>query len=1398
MDTNELRQFSQTFWVSSCVKTIMDEISSLDWDVVAKDGYEYEWVQEYIAEIKNFLMHPNKNNESFNVIMRAWIKDVLEIDAGVIVKVFDVNSYDFMQIEPKSGAPMLKPLGQRKMTELYVRDGASFLKEIDKFGFNKGYWQYSYQIPAHPMWFNRDEIVYCVEHPRSMSTYGYARTQAILDIIKSLHYSTLYNKRFFEESPIPDGALSLLDTNEVEMKAFLSWWNTEFKAQPHKLAVINKDVKWQPFNVTNRELEFLDTQKWYFNMVISMFGLTPSELGITEGLNRATSATQAELVKRKGIRPFLKLFENYINMGIIPEFQYEGVEFQFIYDDPAEKLARLTNWQMELSMSVKTPNEVREEMGLEPIEGGDVPANQQSRFVTGGQPEGGAEAAGEQQGNEAPVKEENDDTEGGREMAEDGQAQGYSETLSREEAQNKQRLAATDAEVKQRVHNPYSTSNRPVGGFKAAKGVDFPAASAALPKESERFIAQPSAPKVSDQRRNDLGFATHAGTFDANEVRMGIEEEREHSGSLGLVEAELMIIVLDHLKKDPNYYSKLQQDSSKSLKKKENFLKGETQTLNGKEGHWVTSRGKHIFITSEGAALDAGGKPVEGMGEAKPKKPAAEEEKPEKPEEPKKPEEKPAEEERPPFSRLHLPVKPTDKEVKELEGKLLQWSKVSWGEETTEDPKVAGFMLSDGRMTKSGSEGQRGDDHRIAGNFLPEKYKHELEEGTRWTNLTTFMHLTGAIRTQFGGEYAGLSFVKAPSHDQMAKLRHAFESGAASLPLAADYESAMEVGGIPIRSAEFDNFKDFEKFVSDIRAEQEEDANLAPEEKQVIEKFLRKSKGQGAHIDFADEKEFKIIVDKGHYALLSAGRNPSSEEDAKLSDAQLKARNNALEKDLISKGYVFTRTMGKYGGMKEPSFLVMTHNPDEADMVELGTKYNQENIIIVHKLKNKLLYTTGSNKGMWSEAKGYDMLPAGAKDDYTEVTVGKSKLKYSLKLDFDNLRKPYELGKAAHLVFGKAISEADIREIRSRLLIDLADDVYRILVASGMSSRQAAEYAQKIKFRARQKGVDDGQYYREPQQVNQKPRGNIFQPQTPRTHVDPQDFFQEPALPNAWQMRAQPPPNEDMLPSHLGDDYSNPAKDTWRSDKDTIHCPMCGQPTLSYLNALEGDIPDDIRCTQCGARFKSEDLLNAKLMEEMYNTLTANNSVEPVSIPARGTSTVQWEGKSLLTKKAESVNKEFDSNMDVKTFVGFDTSKSWFHAAEFASSPEYAKLLRDYMSDLSPEKRSKLLAILKNGLKSAKDIGVIRRQIESVVKDKNRADIITRTEIVRLANEGNLTRIEDTGVTEEVEFLSAPEDGRLCPICKDLNGKIYTLKAAHGVIPIHPRCRCSFIAQIEL
>lgn len=805
--------------MTACVKTLMDEISSLDWDIVAKDDFEYSAVEDDIKEVKEFLEHPNHNADSFADLLRALIKDILEIDAGVIVKVFDIGSYEFEELEPKSGAPMLKGLGKRHMTELYIRDGASFLKEIDKFGFIKGYWQYSYQIPAHPMWFNEPEIVYVSEHNRSMSCYGYARTQGILDIVKSLVYGTVWNRKFFEETAIPDGAISLLDTSEDEMQKFRSYINNEFKAQPHKIAVLNKDMKWQQWSVTQKELDFLETQKWYLNIIISMFGLTPAELGITDNLNRATSATQAELVKRKGVRPFLKLLENVINKGILPEFQHEGIQFQFIYDDPAEKTIRLANWQSELNMGVKTVNEVREEMGLAPIEGGDISNSMAQRMIS-----------------QVPGQE-------GMTPQESSQSPGYKDQVRGQEAANAPKKNET--EQKKQLDQAFNDNSLPNANFKSA-----------------------------------------TVEIDPVQLQMGIEVEREHQDSLTLSDEQVRQIALDHLKEDPQYYTKLREMESKK--------------------------------------------------------------------------------------------KSVEKPNKEMRAEYLQ-------------------MLRD--------------------------------------------------------------------------------------------ESSF-----PLRE----------------------------------------------------------------------------------------------------KGYV----------------------------------------------------------------------------------------------------------------------------------------------------------------------APVGQYYND-QPISQQRRnsGANFQPQN----------------------QSHPMVQGPMTPSHLGDSFAVPGKTTWNSEKDKIHCPICGMATLTYLSSLE-NLPEDVRCTQCGARFKGEDLINSKVMEEMYNVVTANNQTRPAVKP-------DWQAKSFT--------KEADDDLDVKAFCGFDVSKSFPHSVEFADSREYRKKLSLMLKDMDVDSIDKLIKILLYGFRTGKSIREMAGEITELGIDPERAMLIARTEVIRIGNEGNLKRMEEKG-TEEVEYISAPEDGRLCSKCKEHDRKIYKLKDAQGLLPLHPRCRCSLTEHYSL
>lgn len=81
----------------------------------------------------------------------------------------------------------------------------------------------------------------------------------------------------------------------------------------------------------------------------------------------------------------------------------------------------------------------------------------------------------------------------------------------------------------------------------------------------------------------------------------------------------------------------------------------------------------------------------------------------------------------------------------------------------------------------------------------------------------------------------------------------------------------------------------------------------------------------------------------------------------------------------------------------------------------------------------------------------------------------------------------------------------------------------------------------------------------------------------------------------------------------------------------------------------------------------------------------------------------------------------------------------------------------------------------------------------------HRARTLARTEVIRAHAEATLSRYRQFGVKAvagRAEFATAGDD-RVCPICEGLDGEVFTLDDAKGVIPVHPNCRCTWLPVVE-
>jgi SPP1 gp7 family putative phage head morphogenesis protein len=108
---------------------------------------------------------------------------------------------------------------------------------------------------------------------------------------------------------------------------------------------------------------------------------------------------------------------------------------------------------------------------------------------------------------------------------------------------------------------------------------------------------------------------------------------------------------------------------------------------------------------------------------------------------------------------------------------------------------------------------------------------------------------------------------------------------------------------------------------------------------------------------------------------------------------------------------------------------------------------------------------------------------------------------------------------------------------------------------------------------------------------------------------------------------------------------------------------------------------------------------------------------------------------------------------------------------------------------------------LANGLAHGKGAGTIARELYKNVSSLSRARAwtIARTEIINAHAEGQLDAFEKLGIEKvgaELEWSTAGDD-IVCTKCEEMNGEVFTVEEARGMIPLHPNCRCAWIPYVS-
>lgn len=414
-DVNTIRRLASTPAAAMIINAIIDETVSTPWDIVPleKDTEESSVTQAHIDQVKMFFDNPNTSKESFDHIQRLLIRDILELDGGVIVKEFNASE-EMVEMKSVDSAGFLK--NPDIYNKIQNRDDLIIESFVDTqfttFGqaaesrtsttfevvntpragglsvadakTRAAYFQFGYSTGAKAIPFGKREVVWMEQHPLNWDLYGRSPVENILDVLQTLIHSIRYNLEYFEDNNVPKGIINLPGADEKDINDFRDKWNDlQIRVDPisrrfskifHRVPIVNSpNLKFERIQFSAQELELIASQAWFSKLVWMMFGASPGDVGFTDDSNRATEVVADRRFKRKTILPLLKILEYHINKEIVSEFEFDDIEFKFTLFDVEGETKKYELYQLQTATKIRTINEVRKDEGMPEVEWGDGP-----------------------------------------------------------------------------------------------------------------------------------------------------------------------------------------------------------------------------------------------------------------------------------------------------------------------------------------------------------------------------------------------------------------------------------------------------------------------------------------------------------------------------------------------------------------------------------------------------------------------------------------------------------------------------------------------------------------------------------------------------------------------------------------------------------------------------------------------------------------------------------------------------------------------------------------------------------------------------------------------------------------------------------------------------------------
>ncbi|MBV8061465.1 MAG: phage portal protein [Alphaproteobacteria bacterium] len=344
--------FSQLrFLADSCdvlrlvIETRKDQMAKLKWAITPIDDTKDPDAR--CKEIQDFLQFPDREHD-WDTWLRMLLEDMFVIDAPTLYVRRTVGG-QLYALEPISGDTIKRLLDMQGRTPIPP---------------NHAYQQIIKGIVASD--YTTEEMIYRPRNARTHKVYGFSPVEQILITVNTALRRSVHKLQFYTEGNIPEAIVGTPDTwNPDQIRQFQELWDSlnegntaerrHMKFVPGKLDIhmIKEDVLKDAFD------------EWLARIVCFCFSIEPT--AFVQHMNRATAETAREAALTEGLAPIMQWVVNLINYIIRFVFGYTDLQFSWADEKVQDPLQRANVHKIYLDGGVITPDEVRGDLGLEPL-----------------------------------------------------------------------------------------------------------------------------------------------------------------------------------------------------------------------------------------------------------------------------------------------------------------------------------------------------------------------------------------------------------------------------------------------------------------------------------------------------------------------------------------------------------------------------------------------------------------------------------------------------------------------------------------------------------------------------------------------------------------------------------------------------------------------------------------------------------------------------------------------------------------------------------------------------------------------------------------------------------------------------------------------------------------------